>query len=89
MIDRTTVVLYTRSGCHLCDDARDVLQDYLGGADVDIEERDIDSNENWGRTFFATIPVIEVAGRRLELAVSPAKIRRFLDQALGTPLGRS
>lgn len=80
--------LYTREGCHLCDEARAIVQGLLeeraarGRRTAAIHERDIVSDPAWERQFFTTIPVIELAGHRLELATSPAKVRRFLDDAL-------
>jgi len=80
--------LYTRAGCHLCDEARATVQGLLeeraarGRRTAALRERDIATDAGWERQFFATIPVVELAGRRLELATSPAKLRRFLDDAL-------
>ena len=80
--------LYTRVGCHLCDEARAIVQSLLedraarGRRTAAIRERDIETNPEWERQFFAAIPVVELRGRRLELATSPAKLRRFLDEAL-------
>jgi hypothetical protein len=80
--------LYARAGCHLCDEARAILDDVLreraaaGLPSPAVVERDIDSDEGWRRAFLATIPVIEFGGRRLELAVSPARIRRLLADVL-------
>jgi hypothetical protein len=82
------LVLYTRPGCHLCDEARAIVQGLLedraarGRRTASIRERDISTDPEWERQFFATIPVVELGGRRLELATSPAKLRRFLDDAL-------
>jgi hypothetical protein len=78
------LVLYTRDGCHLCDASRDVARALLaerGGAAPRLVERDITTNEEWHRQFLTTIPVLELGDRRLELATSPGKIRRFLDGA--------
>jgi Glutaredoxin-like domain (DUF836) len=80
--------VYTREGCHLCDDALAIVQTLLedraanGRRLAAIHERDITTNEEWEREFLTTIPVLEIGGRRLELATSPARIRRFLDDAL-------
>jgi len=82
------LVLYTRPGCHLCDDARALVQGLLedraarGRRTAAIRERDITTNADWERAFFDRIPVIELGGRRLELAISAAKLRRFLDDGL-------
>jgi hypothetical protein len=82
------LLLYTRAGCHLCDDTRVLILGLLedraahGRRTAALRERDITSNPEWERAFFATIPVVELAGRRLELATSAAKLRRFLDDVL-------
>ena len=36
----------------------------------------------WQRAFFAIIPVVELGDRRLELATSPAALRRLLADVL-------
>jgi hypothetical protein len=82
------LLLYTRPGCHLCDEARALVQSLLedraarGRRTAAIRERDITTNPDWERTFFDRIPVIELGGRRLELAISASKLRRFLDDGL-------
>jgi hypothetical protein len=82
------VILYTRAGCHLCDDARTVLQGLLedraatGRRPSLLRERDITTNPEWEAAFGATIPVVEIGDRRLELATSTPRLRRFLDAAL-------
>jgi Glutaredoxin-like domain (DUF836) len=82
------LILYTRDGCHLCDDARAIVQGLLedraarGRRTAAIRERDIATDPDLERRFHATIPVLEIGGRRLELAISLEGIRRFLDDAL-------
>ena len=86
--DRREIVLYTRDGCHLCDETRAVLQGLLedraarGQRTATVTERDIAGDPELERAFFATIPVLEVGGRRLELAISPSAIRRFLGETM-------
>jgi len=83
--------LYARAGCHLCDETRTDLVQLLaervaaGLPSPTLVERDIDTNEDWQRAFMTTIPVIELAGRRLDLATSPARIRRLLADVLDVP----
>ena len=78
------LVLYSRAGCHLCDEARAVLTALLeerarvGLPTPALVERDIASDAAWERAFFATIPVVELGKRRVDLATSPAKLRRLL-----------
>ena len=82
------LVLYTRPGCHLCEETRAVVQGLLedraarGRRTAALRERDISADPELERRFFAFIPVVELAGRRLELATSAAKLRRFVDDAL-------
>jgi hypothetical protein len=83
--------LYTRAGCHLCDDTRSALVRLLaerraaGLPSPTLVERDIDTDEVWQRAFMATIPVVELAGQRLELATRPSRIRRLLADVLDAP----
>jgi hypothetical protein len=78
------LVLYSRAGCHLCDLLRDVLTALLRereAADLPVPrlvERDITTNADWEQRYATTIPVVEYGNRRLELATSPARLRRLI-----------
>ena len=84
----TEVILYTRPGCGLCDEARVVLDDLLarraaaGRPTATVRERDIETDANLERAFLVEIPVIEVGDRRLTLATSPGRIERLLTEVL-------
>ena len=86
------LVLYTRDGCHLCDEARAIVQGLLedraarGQRTAALRERDIATDPEWERRFFDRIPVLELSGRRLELVTSPSKVRQFLADALDASL---
>jgi hypothetical protein len=88
------ILLYTRSGCHLCEDTRAALQGILedraalGQAIATVHEIDITADPDIERLNFDAIPVVELGGRRLELAISPAKLRRFLAEALDATTSR-
>lgn len=81
----TDLVLYARDGCHLCDEARALLEAILAERHAaglyapPLMERDIATNPEWERANFAVIPVVELGDHRLELATSRAKLRRLLD----------
>ena len=83
------LILYARPGCHLCAETRSTIEAYLserrdrGLETAVLVERDISTDAAWERAFFAEIPVVEVGDSRLTLALGPARLRRFLDQALG------
>ncbi len=82
------LVLYGRPGCGLCDETRAILTALLderqrtGLATPALEERDIESDAAWQSAFFASIPVVELGDRRLELATSAAKLRRLMADVL-------
>lgn len=84
------LVLYTRAGCSLCDEARHYVQALLedraarSQLTARLVERDIDADDALRDELFETIPVLELNGRRLELAISAARIRRFVDAELDT-----
>ena len=88
MSDLPNLFLYTKPGCSLCDEARGALQAILHGRRTlglpvpRVIERDITTNPDWERAFFTTIPVVDLADRRLELATSPARLRRLVADVL-------
>jgi len=82
------LILYGRPDCGLCDEARALIHTLLDQRAHDglptptLVERDIETDEAWERAYFASIPVIELAGQRLELATSAAKLRRLVTDVL-------
>ncbi len=82
------LILYGRPDCGLCDEARDLIRalldqrEHAGRPTPTLTEIDIESDPALERQLFATIPVVELGDRRLELATSAAKLRRLLSEAL-------
>ena len=61
----STVTLYGRPGCHLCDDARVqlmALRDELG---FELVERDIEADDDLLRRYLERIPVVALDGEEL------------------------
>jgi glutaredoxin len=56
------VTLYTRAGCHLCDDARRTIAEARARAAFDYEERDIDTDPALRALYNEEVPVIAVNG---------------------------
>ena len=56
------VTLYTRQGCCLCDDAKNVLAAARRRADFDCEEVDIDRDPALRRRYNEEVPVIAING---------------------------
>jgi Glutaredoxin-like domain (DUF836) len=86
------IVLYARPGCHLCAETRTAIEAILvdrqarGLPSPLVVERDISTDPAWEEAFFAEIPVVEVGDRRLNLAISPRALQRFLEDVLGPVL---
>jgi glutaredoxin len=59
---KSKVTLYTRAGCHLCDDAKQVLAAARGRAEFDYEEVDIDGDAELARRYNDEVPVITING---------------------------
>jgi glutaredoxin len=58
------VVLYTKTGCCLCDDAKEALRAARAQVEFTVREVDIESDRKLYETHRNDIPVIEIDGRR-------------------------
>ena len=72
-----SLVLYGKPGCHLCDDARVVLE----RVGAPFAEVDITSDDALHAAYLERIPVITLDGEeRFEYFVDEAALRRLLDK---------
>lgn len=60
-----TVTLYSRPGCHLCDDARAALERVRARAPFALEEQDIEADDALHARYLERIPVIALDGEEL------------------------
>jgi glutaredoxin len=60
-----TVTLYSRPGCHLCDDARAALRRVQAQAPFALEEVDIETDDALHARYLERIPVIALDGEEL------------------------
>jgi glutaredoxin len=58
------VVLYTKAGCCLCDDAKQALQVARAQVEFTVREVDIETDRDLYEAHRNDIPVIEIDGRR-------------------------
>ena len=73
-----SLVLYGRPGCHLCDEARTVLE-RIGHP---FEEVDIEADDELLARYLVRIPVIALDGEELyDFFVDEADLRRRLQQS--------
>lgn len=74
-----TVTLIGKPGCHLCDDARAVVEQVAAETGAAVEERDITQDEELHRRYWEQIPVVLVDGEQHTFwRVDPARLRRAL-----------
>jgi glutaredoxin len=79
----TTVTLFGRPGCCLCDDARAVLEQLRGELQFRLLERDITLDDDLHLAYLERIPVVQVGGVEVcELVADEAPLRVALTAAL-------
>jgi glutathione S-transferase len=61
----STVVLYGRPGCHLCDEARVVLERLRAEVPFELLEVDITGDDALHARYLERIPVVALDGREL------------------------
>jgi hypothetical protein len=75
----TRITLLARPGCHLCDDARAVIERVAGDLGVGWEERDITASPQDMREYWDKIPVTLVDGVQIDFwRVSETRLRTAL-----------
>lgn len=76
-----SVVVYSRPGCHLCEEAIEELAALHGeGYRFELHEVDVESDELLLRRYLERIPVVEVDGRVVsELVLDRAAVLAILD----------
>ena len=59
------VLVYTKPGCHLCDDMLDLLRAVLRGSGVEVDERNIVVDLDTYDRYKHDIPVLTIDGREV------------------------
>ncbi len=77
--DEHRVTLYSKAGCHLCDDARQVISAVCADLGVEWSEVDITSDDELYRRWWEQIPVTLVDGKQHDFwRVDEARLRAAL-----------
>ncbi len=58
------ITLYTRRGCHLCDDAKKAIEAARRKSVFEYEELDIDADANLRQLYNDQIPVVAIDGAK-------------------------
>ena len=77
----TLVTIYGRTGCHLCEDALQLLQSMKDELNFDIEEILIDGNEELEKLYGEKIPVTHIDGVHHDFwRVDPERFKSSLEK---------
>ena len=73
------ITFYTRTGCHLCDDARETIERVCAELGEEYAEIDIDTDQGLVDRFGEEVPVTFVDGRQHDFwRVDPIRLREAL-----------
>jgi glutaredoxin len=74
-----TITLYGRPGCHLCDDARAVLERVRAEIPFEVHSVNIEDDDALLRTYLERIPVVALDGEEVyDYMVDEADLRTRL-----------
>ena len=77
----TTLTLYGKPGCHLCDDARAAVERVTARRDVPLEQVDISRDPVLYKRYGERIPVLELDGETVfEFFVDEVVLEQRLDR---------
>jgi glutaredoxin len=75
------LTLYTRSGCHLCEEMRRVVERVARDVRLVLDEVDVDGDPALARAYGAEVPVLSVNGRKaFRFRVDERRLRARLAQ---------
>ena len=79
---RPLLILYSTSGCHLCEQAEWILRNQL--TDIDLQLQDIVESQDLMAHYGARIPVVKLAGADADLGwpFSAEDVADYLDAEL-------
>ena len=73
------LVIYSKPGCHLCDDLKAVVLDVARTVALTVEEVDITSDPALLRDYGLEIPVLLIDGRKAaKYRITASELRRLL-----------
>ncbi len=80
----TRLTLFGKPGCHLCEAAREAVEEVRSELEIEVEEVDISTDPALFRRYGERIPVVALNGEDLlELRIDAAALRRALSRVTG------
>lgn len=75
-----TVLMYTRRGCHLCDEAWQQLETARRHFGFALQQADVDADPQLQREYGECVPVVVINGRvRFRGIINPVLLKRLLE----------
>lgn len=82
--DLLKIVLFTKSGCHLCDNVKAKLAVLQAEYPHTLDEIDITSDPELHKKYLITIPVLHIGDLELEAPITFHQLIAALEATLGT-----
>jgi hypothetical protein len=80
-LNHITIVMYTRQGCHLCDEAWERLKQQQRRYCFSLETKDVDADPTLAAKYGAWVPVVTVNGQvRFWGRVNAVLLKRLLEK---------
>ena len=74
-----TLRIYSRPGCHLCDEMKAVVDGVASELSIDVEEINISTDADLEARYGLEIPVLEIDGKKVaKYRIDEATLRRVL-----------
>ena len=77
-----SLVLYTTAGCHLCEQAKQIILPLIEATDFSLQEIDIAEDETLLAAYGLTIPVVEnpVSGRQFNWPFNDKQVMELIEE---------
>ena len=79
--EKLRLTIYSKPGCHLCDEMKAVVRGVIAERPITLEEVDISTDPVLSERYGLQIPVLLIDGRKVaKYRVSEAELRRMLER---------
>jgi glutaredoxin len=78
---KTVIEIYTRPGCHLCQDAKRIILAASAQFDFQLYERNVEDSAEMESNYGEEIPVVFINGRKaFKHRVTSSQLERYLSR---------
>jgi hypothetical protein len=77
---RWNVVMYSRDGCHLCEEAWEQLETAQQRYAFALRQENVDANPQWREEYGECVPVVVINGKvRFRGRINPVLLKRLIE----------